>query len=428
MLVFLQIYFLISSFFLFLYALKSNKTAAFAFSYALAINIIPLFWMPYFSMDSARLGGIPLAYLPIIASGFALLLKSKFKFKEEYKFILLVMFLFLGYSFVTTLIVHPFTFKNFAYWFAWPLNFMIFLGAITFFSSLGEDLAMQVIKSTAIMLVIGSIIGLFRYFTGISWDANFMPVVNRNGTVVFMVMIIPLLFYLYSNRVISQKKFILFLSIIFGTLLFIFSRSGILGFLFGVILYYLKFNIKNLLKIFLILSLVIGIFSTGIADKALKRLERTTTTIDRLVKGEEFDNSMGDYNRVMLLINAINIIKHNFWFGTGLGLENYRKAFHKISNYHHDSKAHNFYLSYFAELGFIGFSILILLLSLIYQKLAPLNSKYRAFRVSFWVIAFMMTTNEYILLPEIWFYFGMLAGISYIYKKNKRLNYAIQQI
>jgi len=428
MLIGLQLYFVISSFILFLYALKSNKTSVFSFSYALAINIIPLFWMPYYSMDSARLGGIPLAYLPIIASGFALIIKSRLKIKTDYKVLLFIMFLFLGYSFITTLIVHPFTFKNFAYWFAWPLNFLIFLGAITFFSNIGEDLARQVIKSTAIVLVIGSVIGLFRYFSGINGDANFMPVVNRNGTVVFIVMIIPLLFYLYSNKILSQKRFILFLSIIFATLLFIFSRSGLIGFIGGIILYYMKMSIRNIVKIFLIIGLVIGIFATGIGDKALKRLERTTTTVNMLVKGEEFDSSMGDYNRVMLLTNAINIIKHNFLFGTGLGLENYRVAFHKISNYHHDSKAHNFYLSYFAELGLAGFSILLLLLFLIYKKLAPLNSPYRAFKVSFWIIAIMMTMNEYILLPEIWFYFGMLAGISYIYRKNKRTLNAIQQI
>jgi O-antigen ligase len=275
-------------------------------------------------------------------------------------------------------------------------------------------------------LVIGSGIGLFRYFSGINGNANFMPVVNRNGTVVFIVMIIPLLFYIYSNRIISQKKFILYLSIIFATLLFIFSRSGIIGFIGGIILYYMKFSLKNIVKIILIMTLFVGIFASGIADKALKRLERTTITVEMLSKNEKFNSSMGDYTRVMLLFSAIKIIEHNFLFGTGCGLENYRKAFHKdVLDYHHDSKAHNFYLSFFAELGFIGFTILITLLTLIYKKLASLSSPYRAFRVSFLILAIMMATNEYILLPEIWFYFGMLAGISYNYSKQRKI-YAIQ--
>jgi len=61
---------------------------------------------------------------------------------------------------------------------------------------------------------------------------------------------------------------------------------------------------------------------------------------------------------------------------------------------------------------------------LLTQSLASLDSPYRAFRISFWILAIMMSMNEYILLPEIWFYFGMLAGTSYNYKKGK--DYAIQ--
>ena len=68
----------------------------------------------------------------------------------------------------------------------------------------------------------------------------------------------------------------------------------------------------------------------------------------------------------------------------------------------------------------------MIVLIIIYKKLATLSSPYRAFRISFIVIAIMMMMNEYILLPEVWFYFGMLAGISYIYKKG--LNHAIQLI
>lgn len=413
MLIGLQVYFILFSFSLFLYAIKNNRHASVSFGYALAINIFPLFWMPYYSMDSARLGGIPLAYLPIISAGFALVIRSKLKIKSKHKVIFFLAILFLVYTFTTSLIVHGVTFKNFAYWFAWVLNLLIFFGAISFFSNLDSSLYYKVIKSTTIILILGCLVGLFRYFSGINHDANFMPVVNRNGTVVFIVMIVPLLFFIYSNRVISKKIYISSFAIIAFCLLFIFSRSGLLGFLFGIILYYLNFSYKNILKIFAILVLVMAIFSTGIAEKSLKRLERITTSVEMLSSGEKMDSSMGDYNRVMLLQNAILIIQNNFWFGTGLGLENYKKAFHKVSNYHHDSKAHNFYLSYFAELGFIGFMILIILLSLIYKNLAPLSSKYRAFKVSFWAVALMMTMNEYILLPELWFFFGMLSGISY---------------
>src|SRR5690606_12640303 len=78
------------------------------------------------------------------------------------------------------------------------------------------------------------------------------------------------------------------------------------------------------------------------------------------------------------------------------------------------SKAHNFYISYFAELGVVGFSLLMLILYLVSRKLYPLSSRHKAFKVSFLAMALMMTMNEYILMPEIWFFYGMLAGMSRI--------------
>lgn len=413
MLVGLQFYFLLVSSFLFFYSISSDKNASVSFGYALAFNIFPLFWLPQYSMDLARLGGIPLAYLPIISAGFALVFKSGLKLKVSHLPMVTVALLFLIYSFITTLLVHGITLKNFSYWFAWPLNLLIFFGAVSFFSKLDSFRQHKVIKSTAIILILGCFVGLCRYFSGISTDANFMPVVNRNGTVVFIVMIVPLLFFLYSYKVISKSFFISSFVVVFSCLLFMLSRSGLLGFLFGVLFYYTRFSYKNILKIFSILTIVIIVVSTGVAEKSFKRFENTVNTVNILSKGEQFDSGMSDYKRVMLMKRAVSIIENNFWFGTGLGLENYRKAFHKVSNYHHDSKAHNFYLSYFAELGFLGFSILSTFLALVYRNLANLNSSFRAFRVSFWVIALMMTMNEYILLPELWFFFGMLVGISH---------------
>src|SRR5690606_13862209 len=76
------------------------------------------------------------------------------------------------------------------------------------------------------------------------------------------------------------------------------------------------------------------------------------------------------------------------------------------------SKAHNFYLSYFAELGLSGFALLLAILQRVYAGLPPLSSRFRAFRVCFLVMALMMTMNEYILLPELWLFFGLMNGIA----------------
>mgnify|MGYP000022305746 CR=1 FL=1 len=126
------------------------------------------------------------------------------------------------------------------------------------------------------------------------------------------------------------------------------------------------------------------------------------------------------HNRNMLLLSALDIVKNEFWFGTGIGLDNYRKAFHKHSMYYKDSKAHNFYISYLAELGFFGFVMLLIILKNIYQKLSK-DRKFYSFRISFLSISIMMFFNEYIGTPELWFFYGMLIGTCYSFESKKKM-------
>lgn len=420
MLAFLQIYFLASSMALFFYALSSDKAALMAFGYGLILNIYPLFWMPNFSMDLARIAGVPLAYVPILAAGLALLLRSKPNIKQKHRGILSLALLFIIYTFMNTFI-NGFSFSNFAYWFAWVLNFFIFFAAANFFSTIPLKTAQKVIKSTITILVIGAVIGIVKFFIGISDDANFMPVMNRNGTVVFIVMLLPLVFYLNTMKTISNKKAILFFGIIFTALIFTFSRSGIIGAMMGIVLYYLKLTPKNIVIVTFIFMVSAGLFFVGSNSLLVKRMAKTAVTIEKIVHSDEIIQGQSDYNRIKLMQAAIDISKQNFWFGAGLGLKNYQREFHKVSNHPRDSKAHNFYLSYFAELGLIGFIILISFFVVIFNNLAPLKSKYRTFKVTFICIAVMMTMNEYILLPEIWYFLGIMVGISYSYKTTTQI-------
>lgn len=410
----LQAYYLCAAIGLFFFALYSNKNATHAFGYGIALNIFPLALAPYVSMDIARLAGMPLAYLPITSAGLALTVRNGIRVPRSYSLLLALTIIYCIYAFFTTVVLGGTTIANIAYWFAWPLNFLIFFSAASFFSRVDQNTANKVIKSTVTILILGCLVGLARYALGIGEDANFMPVMNRNGTVVFIVMIFPLLLYLYQEDHKSRLWLLFCTGCIALTLTLTFSRSGIIGLLAGIILYYMRFTLSGLVKLTAIVLVVAALALSGIADKSLHRLERVSVTTSMLIHGEDLSNNMHDYNRVMLLKGAIATAKDNFWFGTGLGLENYRKGFHKVSDYGRDSKAHNFYISYIAELGLIGFSLLLLILFLISKKLPPLSSRYKAFKVSFLVMAIMMSMNEYILLPELWFFFGMLAGMSYL--------------
>ncbi|NGM87292.1 O-antigen ligase family protein [Parapusillimonas sp. SGNA-6] len=414
MLIGLQIYYLAASTLLFLYAIYSNHNAVHAFGYGIALNIFPLMFMPYVSMNIARMAGIPLAYLPVIAAGLALAVRNRMRVPRRYGLLLGLTVLYCIYAFVTTVLIGGTTFSNFAYWLAWPLNFVVFFSAVSFFSKVDRVVANKVIKSTAMILVAGCLVGLARLASGIEADANFMPAVNRNGTVVFTVMICPLLFYIFEDERKSRTWLLFCLGAVFLALVSIYSRSGLIGLVLGVVLYFLRFTLGGLIKSMAAIMVIIVFISSGVAEKSLHRLEGTSNTINMVLRGDQLDqHTMGDYARVALLTGAIETAKEHFWFGTGLGLENYREGLRKASNYDRLSKAHNFYVSYFAELGVVGFSILLAILYLIWRSLLPLSSRYRAFRVSYIVIAVMMAMNEYILLPELWFFFGMLAGMSY---------------
>jgi O-antigen ligase len=410
----LKAYYLCASLGLFIFAIYSNKNALHSFGYGIALNIFPLALMPEVSMDIARIAGMPLAYLPVISAGLALAVRNGIRLPRSYSLLLTLAAIYCIYTFFTTVALGGVTVANLAYWLAWPLNFLIFFSAAAFFSRVDQVTANKVIKFTITVLVLGCLVGLARYALGIGEDANFMPVVNRNGTVVFIAMIFPLLLYIYKEERKSLAWLLFCISCIALTLTLTFSRSGIIGMLAGIILYYMRFTLSGLLKSTAIVLVLTAIVLSGVADKSLQRLERVSVTTSMLIHGQDLSNNMNDYNRVMLLKGAIATAKDNFWFGTGLGLENYRKGFHKVSDYGHDSKAHNFYLSYFAELGLAGFSLLMLILLLISKKLYPMSGRYKAFKVSFLVMAIMMTMNEYILLPELWFFFGMLAGMSYL--------------
>src|SRR5690606_36180596 len=113
------------------------------------------------------------------------------------------------------------------------------------------------------------------------------------------------------------------------------------------------------------------LLSTGIAEQSKERLWNTTRSVSALMEGRDVDRSVGDHNRVMLLHGAVANAKAHFWFGTGLGMDNYREGMRKASHLPITSKAHNFYLSYFTELGIVGFTLLLFLLQRIFAGLAP---------------------------------------------------------
>lgn len=412
MLMALQVYYLAVSVGLFLYSLFSPRHAVRAVVLGMAFNIFPLALQPYMNMDVARLGGMPLVYLPVTAAGLALVVHNGLHFPRSHRTLYTLIVLYLVYTFCNTMLARGMTASNLVYWLAWPLNFVMFVAAMAITARMEPAFLNRMLERCVQLLVAASLVGLARYASGIESDANFIPLMNRNGTVVLIALLFPLVFHVHD----TQGKSRLWLFACAGTIALCvaltFSRSGLVGLMAGVVLYYWRFSVMGFVKLAAATAVLALFLASGIAERTTERLLLTGRTVSALVQNEEVDRSVGDRNRVLLVHGALATAREHFWFGTGLGMENYREGLSKASPLPLTSKAHNFYISYFAELGVFGFALLLAILQRIYASLAPLRTRHRAYRVSFIVMALMMTMNEYILLPELWLIFGILAGVS----------------
>lgn len=413
MLMLLQLYYLGISSALFLYALYQPRYALRAFVLGIAMNVFPLALVPYMDMDLARLGGLPLVYLPATAVGLALILRNGLRLPRRYLALYVFVCIYLIYTFCNTVLLRDASLTNLVYWLAWPLNFLMFIAMASTAARMPSEFLNRTLEVSVLVLVAACGVGLARYGSGIEPDANFIPLMNRNGTVVLIALLFPLVFHVHAIQGKSRLWLLVCVGVIAVCVTLTFSRSGLIGLLAGIILYYWRFSLIGLLK-FSAAILVIALFlSSGLAERSTERLLMTSRSIGAMLEGREVDRSVGDHNRVVLVNSAITTARKHFWFGTGLGMDNYREGLRRAGTPPVTSKAHNFYLSYFAELGLVGFTLLLAILQRIYASLASLGSRHRAFRVSFLVTALMMTMNEYILLPELWLFMGLLAGISH---------------
>ena len=411
MLTALQAYYLCASAILGLFALYSPRRALLAFVGAIGLNIFPLAVVSYMNMDIARIGAMPLVYLPATAVGLALILRNGLHFPKRYSTLYVLIGVFLVYTMCNTLLLRGWSAPNLAYWLAWPLNLLVFIATARWVAGMDPAFLNRLLHHLVILLVAASLVGLGRYATGFEPDANFIPLMNRNGTVVLIALLFPLVLHVHQ----AQNKSMLWLIFCGGTIALCvamtFSRSGLIGLLFGLILYYGRFTLMGMVKFSLAGLAVVLFLASGVTERTTERLLLTGRTISALASGEEIDRSVGDRNRALLVQGAIDTAKQHIWLGTGLGMENYRAGLQRSTPLPLNSKSHNFYLSYLAELGVFGFVLLLAILHRIYTYLPPLNSRWRAFRVCFLVTAIMMTMNEYILLPELWLFFGLLTGI-----------------
>jgi O-antigen ligase len=156
-------------------------------------------------------------------------------------------------------------------------------------------------------------------------------------------------------------------------------------------------------------------------EKIIKRTSENIETFNNFLDDKPIGANMYGFRRIELMTLGVKLIKDNFFFGTGPGLTNYFNALESYNIHTHPGKAHNFYISYFAELGLIGFMLLLAMLISVF-KLFKKNSNYidkKGFRVLWLGLMIMLFFNEYITIPYIWMFLGI--GTSCIYVNRQEL-------
>ncbi|MEO6302825.1 MAG: O-antigen ligase family protein [Bacteroidia bacterium] len=200
---------------------------------------------------------------------------------------------------------------------------------------------------------------------------NFSVFIHASYFAMYLILAIALVVLLYPKWFKDQKN-IKIASYLFGlmfmaTIFLCSSKLGIISFFIAMPLLMLyKFRaFLNLKKIsFLIIGIIlVGVISFNLFPGAFARLSSLTT-----VSSSALDKTSSESTTVRILIweQAIQIMKANFWLGTGVGDANDALYASYAANgltgaLDHNFNAHNQYFQTFIGLGVIGFLIVFML-------------------------------------------------------------------
>tara|TARA_Y100001978_G_scaffold183111_1_gene180453 strand:+ start:338 stop:1486 length:1149 start_codon:yes stop_codon:yes gene_type:complete len=280
-----------------------------------------------------------------------------------------------------------------------------------------------------VILIISSIFSLLLWILNLNILPNpiFLTLFNPLNALNINSYIFILYYFSFAAMYLNNGKD-LFLG---GILLLITdSRTGLI-FLIFLILQVLdnqkllpslkKINLKLIIPIFISTLFITPIFlSTGFLDNIKHNFNTSLEFADNLLINKEKIQRMikennvilQDHQRLCLTINNLNHIEKTFPKGTGIGLKSYLNSLKKNNlgckaPFYEENlyiRAHNFYISYLAEMG-IFFIPLILFLFL---KLRNRNSGYI---ITGLLIGFL--GHEYLTSPYTWMIIGLSERCNY---------------
>lgn len=254
----------------------------------------------------------------------------------------------------------------------------------------------QIKKILSLSILIGSILGLYGIFQyqGIDfsiWRGNVGRAIitgffgNVNYFAEYLITLLPLAISLFLVTSVKSKKILLLMGILAmgGSLMLTFTRSSYLGFGVSLVFMFLLFMIfkgKTFIKenkkifIFVLIAVILTTFLFMIPNplnepgSAISKIKsRTPISINALKEGYSVRRRMAIWNFTWMMITDRPIL------GSGIGTFKYNslryqaKFLSQGENYSLYPfgiayEAHNEYLHFWAELGFVGLGIFLCLI------------------------------------------------------------------
>lgn len=196
------------------------------------------------------------------------------------------------------------------------------------------------------------------------------------------------------------------------------SRSGLLASVvfIGLMLWRSKHNYTVLTSLFL--SLFVFFISSFVIHKTLTRenveAESTLARFDSIaeqtkmtIEGKPSDKiEVSTHERIVHLRDAFKVIKEKWFLGTGLGFQNYFR-FVKLDI---ERTPHNILISYFAQMGIMGFLIFFLIHFKLFGYSLRNDSSY-PFITFIAAVTVHLLFNEYYLQPYLWAVLGIIPSL-----------------
>lgn len=371
------------------------------------------FFLIFFSISVfiLRVFGAPPAYLAMYFLSLLLVfinIEDMKDFKIYIPNIVKTLVIFFSIYFIYSLFITTNYISTFKYFVMWMLNI-----SVVYFILKLKNIDKFLDFFLKFMLY-SSILGVILHFSGIFYSANPFNAFNKNSYIFLVVLSLAIAFT-------KNKKYEA--SIISFCSIFIYSRTLYLMLIMGGVFFvFSKLTLKYFLYLFFI-SIFISIlfFSLSSDSFILERIKGAFILIERLYEFyEDFDLSIGklidDHQRFYVIVSNIDMLVDVFPIGTGMGLENYLSRMNeeyvpylKGGDFH---RAHNYYISYLAEMGIFFF-----IFTYILWKPLFLNTDIY-YKSLYFGMLIGIATNEYVTSPYFWILFGLI----YRNMKRKELN------